>query len=84
MESILKIFGAAVLVILGILVLPLLGVLGGIFSGWVVGIFFTDMILEVLSRFGVDTVNIALWQIGGALGFIGGFIKSYQTNNNTK
>lgn len=62
----------------------LLSTIGGIIGGWVVGIFFEGMILNALARFGVDTVNLALWQLGGTLGFIGSFFKSVQTNTTAK
>lgn len=64
-----------------IFVAPLLGVLGGAFSGWLVGLFFDDTIRMVLSHFGLDMKGIALWQLGATLGFVGGFFRSYQSNN---
>lgn len=83
METGLKILGGTVLVALTAFGLILLTTLGGMLAGWVVGLFFTDMILGVLARTGFDTVGLALWQLGGALGFIGSFFKSIQTNTNT-
>jgi hypothetical protein len=60
----------------------LLGTVGGIVGGWIVGLFFSDLILSFLGRIGVDVTGLALWQVGGALGFLGSFFKSYQTNTN--
>lgn len=44
--------------------------------GWVVGLFFADTILDFLSRIGMNIENLALWQVGAALGFIGSFFRS--------
>lgn len=62
-----------------VLVAPLIGVLAGAFSGWVVGLFFGPTILRVLSAFAPETASLDLWQIGAALGFVGGFFKSSTT-----
>jgi hypothetical protein len=59
----------------------ILGPLLGGFAGWIVGFFWTDPILNFLHRFGVDTAGLSVWQIGVALGFMGGFFKASQTNN---
>lgn len=59
-----------------ILTMPILGVLAGMCSGWVVGLFFTDIVIGFLSRIGVDTAGLAVWQVGGALGFLCGFLKT--------
>lgn len=56
---------------------PVLGVLCGAFSGWVVGYFFPATFAPVVVFFHVPT----MWQLGAILGFIGGFFKSTQTNN---
>ena len=76
----LAILGGTVAVIALLLVLPLLGALGGAFSGWVVGWFFSETILGFLAALGIK--GLAMWQIGMSLGFIGGFFKAMQTNNN--
>jgi hypothetical protein len=55
---------------------PLLGVLGGAFSGWVVGFFWTQPILDFLARVGVRVEGLEVWQIGAAMGFLGGFLKT--------
>jgi len=66
-----------------LLVLPLVGTLGGMFGGWVLALFGLDwMALALLSKFGIT--GMPLWQIGGGLGFLGGFFKSIQTNTNNK
>lgn len=68
---------AALVAIAAILfVAPFIGVLAGAFSGWVVGLLFTDTILDFLSRVGVNTAGLAVWQIGAALGFIGAFFRA--------
>lgn len=54
---------------------PLIGVLFGAFSGWVVGFFFTETVQSFLAALGVNAGHLSLWQIGAALGFIGGFFR---------
>lgn len=65
-----------------IFVAPLFGVLAGAFSGWVVSFFFDETIRDGLMKFGVNLSGMPLWQLGATLGFVGGFFKSHQTNNN--
>ncbi len=45
------------------------------FGGWVVGLFFSDVVLGGLHKLGVNTGDLQLWQIGAVLGFVGGFIR---------
>jgi hypothetical protein len=80
MSDFFKVLGAVVAVIAVAFFITLFGVLGGIVVGWVVGLFFTDLIVGFISRFGVNTVGLEVWQIGGALGFIGAFFKTVNTN----
>ena len=58
------------------LVMPILGVLFGAFSGWAVGLVFEETVLQTLTRFGVETTELTMWQLGAALGFVGGFLKT--------
>lgn len=55
---------------------PTIGVVSGALCGWIVGVFFTDTVIGFLSRIGVDTDGLAVWEVGAALGFLGGFFKS--------
>jgi hypothetical protein len=32
--------------------------------------------MDTLARFGVDTVDMTMWQLGASLGFVSGFFKS--------
>lgn len=68
----------------GILVLlPLLLILGtalGALAGWVVGIFFAETMATVMLAIFGATVEV--WQLGAFLGFVGGYVRSIQTNNN--
>ncbi len=69
----------AVAVLLGaglIFITPILGVLAGMLSGWVVGLFWSDMILGFLARCGMHISGLEVWQLGGAMGFLGGFLKT--------
>lgn len=77
MDTTLKVLGGTFAVLILLFLAPLLGVLGGAFGGWVVGIFFTDLIIGTLARFGVDTAGLAVWHLGAFLGFVGGFFKTY-------
>lgn len=65
-----------------VFLVPILGVLFGAFSGWVVGLFFTDTILGFLARLGADTDGLAVWQVGAAMGFLGGFLKTSVSTKN--
>ena len=80
MSDILKVIGGVVGIAALILFLGILGVLGGIVSGWIVGLFFTDLIIGTIGRTGLDTAGLEVWHLGGTLGFIGAFFKSVQTN----
>lgn len=65
----------AVLTIIAVMFLfPLLGFLFGAFSGWVVGLFFGHIVLGFFSQLGID--GFTMWEIGGILGFIGGYFKT--------
>jgi hypothetical protein len=71
----------AIMIIIAVLVIaPLLGALGGAFAGWVVGWFFSETVLSFMAALGIK--DLAMWQIGLCLGFIGGFFKATQTNTN--
>lgn len=76
-KIVIGLFGVCALMFVG----SIMGALFGGLSGWIVGFFWTDTILDFLHRFGVDTVGMTCWQIGVALGFMGGFFKATQTNN---
>ncbi len=79
MVKFLAVVGGSILVAGFILLAPLLGALFGALSGWVVGWFFSETILGFFAALGIK--GFAMWQIGMALGFIGGFFKATQTNN---
>ena len=63
--------------VLFVILMVILGTLFGGIAGWIVGLFFTDIIMDTLNRFGVDTMGMTLWQLGATLGFISGFFKAY-------
>lgn len=54
----------------------ILNTLLGIVSGWAVGLFFDQSIKQALTGFGFNVAGVEMWQIGAALGFVGGFFKS--------
>lgn len=78
MEKIVGAFAAGVVIAF---IAPLVGVLIGAFMGWVVGLFFTDTIIGFLTRVGVDTVGLAVWQVGAAMGFLGSFLRTSVSKN---
>lgn len=65
---------AVIFIVVILFVTPLVGFLFGAFSGLVVGLFFGGIILEFFRQIGID--GLAMWEIGGALGFIGGYFKT--------
>ena len=57
-------------------VLPLLGFLFGAFTGWVVGTVFPETFSQFFVILSQSFIHLEPWQIGGMLGFVGGFFKS--------
>lgn len=53
------------------IILPVISTLFGAVIGWFVGLFFGKAILGILACVGIN--GFSMWQIGAALGFIGGF-----------
>lgn len=80
MNDFLKALGVVSLTVVVVFFFSILSTLGGMIGGWFVGWFFTDLIMGGLARFGVNTAGFEVWQLGGLLGFLGSFFKSYQTN----
>lgn len=52
--------------------------LGGV-AGWIVGLFFSDMILNILGQLGVH--NVSMFQFGVFMGFVGGFLRTKVANS---
>jgi len=78
MESLLKALGAILVFAALIFLAPLIGIACGAFGGWVVGHFYPDTLSLISAKlFGEP---IPAWQLGAALGFVGGFFKASQTN----
>jgi len=71
-------FGIVILVIFTVT----LGTFCGGVAGLIVGMFFTDTIMQTLNRIGVDTMSMTMWQLGATLGFISGFFRSYNMQVN--
>ena len=76
-----KMFLATVLVAVIFFFLPAVGALMGAFSGWVVGLFFDETCALFLKLLGLS--EVAMWEVGAFLGFVGGFFKSTQTNTSS-
>ena len=74
-------FMALGLVMLIILMVILSTFFGGV-AGWIVGLFFTDIIMDTLNRIGVDTMGMSMWQLGATLGFVSGFFKTTKVQKN--
>jgi hypothetical protein len=65
-----------------IIIMVILGTFFGGVAGWIVGMFFTDTILTTLSRFGIDTMGMTMWQLDATLGFVSGFFKIAKVQKN--
>lgn len=63
---------AAIVLVFGVILTTLMG---GI-VGWIVGWFFSETILITLNRFGVNTFDMTMWQLGATIGFIAGFFRT--------
>lgn len=63
-------------VVTAVIFIVIIGTLFGALGGWIVGLFFTETIMGTLARFGVQTLDFKMWQLGATLGFISGFFKS--------
>ena len=77
MDTFVKAFGGAVVALGGVFLLVILGTLFGSVAGWTVGLVFGDTILGIASQLGIK--NVTMWQLGGFLGFVGGFLKTKVT-----
>jgi len=77
MEKLTLAFGATILTLGALFISIILGTLTGAIAGWVVGLFFGDTILYILSQLHVQ--NVTMWQFGAFLGFVGGFMKTKVT-----
>jgi hypothetical protein len=77
MEKIATSFGLIVISVAGIFAFVVFGTALGAIAGWIVGLFFGETILGILSQFGVR--NITMWQFGAFMGFVGGFLKTKVT-----
>lgn len=64
-----------------LVLLIVFGTLMGALSGWIVGWFFADTILPFFSYIFTAAHPFQMWEIGAALGFIGGFFKGGITIN---
>jgi hypothetical protein len=76
--AIVKLLGALLLLAVMVFISPLIGVIFGAFSGWVVGLFWTNTLTAGLAAVGIT--GLKLWQIGATLGFVGGFFKTSVTS----
>ena len=72
----------AVGLVMLIIVMVILGTFFGGVAGWIVGLFFTDTIMQTLNRIDVDTMGMTMWQLGATLGFVSGFFKSTEVQKN--
>ncbi len=71
-----KIASITVFALILAFIAPILSTLFGAFSGWVVGLVFEDTIMGFLARLGLNIEGLTMWQLGAALGFIGGYLKT--------
>ncbi len=79
MEVILALAGVAALIAFGPMIGVLAGAFAGAFAGYVVGWLGVP---NGLALIGIHATADQLVWLGAALGFVGGFFKCSQTNNN--
>lgn len=73
-----KILLAACALLGTLLLLPLLSTFIGTFIGAVVGFFYPNTFAAVFTALGFPALAaLPLWQVGGVLGFVGGFFRSH-------
>jgi hypothetical protein len=77
MKDVLTVIGAIVFLAMVFFLAPLIGVVFGAFSGWVVSIFAPNWVTTGLGLLGFQVRPDQLVELGAALGFVGGFFKSY-------
>jgi len=77
----------AITAVLGIVFVGVILLLGcvagtafGALTGAVVNFFFPNTVVAVLSALGI---TLPLWQVGAGLGFVGMFVRSSVTQNNS-
>jgi hypothetical protein len=75
-EDVAVVVGGILTVLAFLFLAPLLGAAFGAFSGWVVGLIFTDTMGKLVT---VIPGGFTPLELGAALGFIGGFFKSTVT-----
>lgn len=73
--------GLMAILIIGLMILIgcVAGTAFGALAGLVVAFFFPATSAAVLTALGI---NLALWQVGAALGFVGMFVRTSVTQNN--
>ena len=54
----------------------------GALSGWFIGLFFGNAILNVLDKIGV--CDVSMWQLGAFIGFVSSFFKHLITFNDKR
>jgi hypothetical protein len=77
MEKVATGIGGTFMAIAAIMIFVPCATFFGAVAGWIVGLFFGDTILGVVSQFGLR--GITMWQFGAFMGFVGGFLKTKVT-----
>lgn len=77
MKELFTILGAILFLAFVFFLAPLLGVLIGAFSGWVISLLAPVWVTTGLGLLGFQVRPDQLVELGAALGFVGGFFKSY-------
>ena len=73
---------AAVVLVGFLLLLAIcLGTIFGAVAGWAVGWLFDETSAKVLAYIGVE--GFAMWEIGAALGFVGGFFRGSSSSSSS-
>lgn len=74
MDVLYRALGVIALAAVLLLLAAVAGTLVGMAGGAIVAIWFNDPLQAALNALGVH--GVALWQLGGLLGFVGGFFRS--------
>jgi uncharacterized membrane protein len=68
-----------IIVLIILFIAPLMGVVFGGFAGFIVGLFFNNPVLDIITAVVPALSGFSLTQIGATLGFVGGFFQSVVT-----
>ena len=77
MEKFVAAIGTIFLGLVATLAFTIVATFFGAVSGWIVGLFFEEMILGFFTQLGIT--DMSMWQLGAVFGWMGGFLKTKVT-----